>query len=159
MVAAASRFGGMLPSDFLSPVASSDLALLRRSEALATPAEITIDNPPANAIGKEVSKGLSKAFATLRDDPSVDLGVVVEDDARVQQAVRVEQVLDPLHQRVGIGTGYADVVDHQVVASGVEGFRNLGEAANGVESVIRAGEVQDLRRTPRWRPPVAGPID
>ena len=38
--------------------------------------EITIDNPPANAIGHEVSHGLSDAFVTLRDDPDLMVGIV-----------------------------------------------------------------------------------
>ena len=38
--------------------------------------EITIDNPPANAIGRSVTAGLSKAFATLRDDPELLVGIV-----------------------------------------------------------------------------------
>jgi enoyl-CoA hydratase/carnithine racemase len=38
--------------------------------------EITIDNPPANAIGKEVSHALSDAFVTLRDDPELLVGII-----------------------------------------------------------------------------------
>ena len=38
--------------------------------------EITIDNPPANAIGRKVTAGLSRAFATLRDDPDLLVGIV-----------------------------------------------------------------------------------
>ncbi|MDE0046489.1 MAG: enoyl-CoA hydratase-related protein [bacterium] len=38
--------------------------------------EITIDNPPANAIGRKVTAGLSRAFATLRDDPHLLVGIV-----------------------------------------------------------------------------------
>ncbi len=38
--------------------------------------EITIDNPPANAIGREVSHGLSDAFVTLRDDPELMVGII-----------------------------------------------------------------------------------
>jgi crotonobetainyl-CoA hydratase len=38
--------------------------------------EITIDNPPANAIGSKVSHALSKAFVTLRDDPALLVGIV-----------------------------------------------------------------------------------
>ena len=38
--------------------------------------EITIDNPPANAIGRKVTAGLSRAFTTLRDDPELLVGIV-----------------------------------------------------------------------------------
>ncbi len=38
--------------------------------------EITLDNPPANAIGREATAGLSKAFATLRDDPDLLVGII-----------------------------------------------------------------------------------
>ncbi len=38
--------------------------------------EITIDNPPANAIGRRVTAGLSRAFAALRDDPELLVGIV-----------------------------------------------------------------------------------
>ena len=45
---------------------------VRRGKVL----EITIDNPPANAIGRKVTEGLSKAFTTLRDDPDLLVGIV-----------------------------------------------------------------------------------
>ena len=38
--------------------------------------EITIDNPPANAIGRKVSHALSDAFVKLRDDPELMVGIV-----------------------------------------------------------------------------------
>ncbi len=45
---------------------------VRRGKVL----EITIDNPPANAIGRKVTQGLSRAFTTLRDDPDLLVGIV-----------------------------------------------------------------------------------
>lgn len=45
---------------------------VRRGKVL----EITIDNPPANAIGREVTRQLSKAFCTLRDDPDLLVGII-----------------------------------------------------------------------------------
>jgi crotonobetainyl-CoA hydratase len=51
----------------------SDVVLIeRRGKVL----EITINNPPANAIGREVSHALSGAFATLRDDPGLLVGII-----------------------------------------------------------------------------------
>ncbi len=38
--------------------------------------EITIDNPPANAISRKVTAGLSEAFVRLRDDPDLLVGIV-----------------------------------------------------------------------------------
>ncbi len=47
-----------------------------RTERRGRVIEITIDNPPANAIGRRVTAGLSRAFATLRDDPELLVGIV-----------------------------------------------------------------------------------
>ena len=49
---------------------------LVRTERRGRVLEITIDNPPANAIGRAVTRGLSQAFATLRDDPGLLVGIV-----------------------------------------------------------------------------------
>ena len=46
--------------------------VVRRGKVL----EITIDNPPANAINRKVTIGLSKAFVMLRDDPELLVGIV-----------------------------------------------------------------------------------
>ena len=49
---------------------------LVRAERRGKVIEITIDNPPANAIGRRVTKELSRAFAALRDDPDLLVGIV-----------------------------------------------------------------------------------
>ncbi|MBN35158.1 MAG: carnitinyl-CoA dehydratase [Rhodospirillaceae bacterium] len=47
-----------------------------RTERRGKVLEITLDNPPANAIGREATVGLSKAFVTLRDDPDLLVGII-----------------------------------------------------------------------------------
>ncbi len=51
----------------------SDVVHTRRTGKII---EIVIDNPPANAINRAVTRGLSQAFVELRDDPDLLVGIV-----------------------------------------------------------------------------------
>ncbi len=48
--------------------------------------EITLDRPPVNAINRAVSRALYDAFATLRDDPDLMVGIVTGGGDRIFSA-------------------------------------------------------------------------
>jgi len=52
---------------------------MRRGKVL----EITLDRPPANAINRQVSRELYEAFATLRDDAGLMVGIVTGGGERI----------------------------------------------------------------------------
>lgn len=52
------------------------MSTLIRTERHDKVLEITMNNPPVNAIGTEMTNGLYDAFRTLRDDPTLTAGLI-----------------------------------------------------------------------------------